>query len=303
MKKVMVYGTGTMGTGIAQVLASSGVEVLLVSARGGTENSSRGKGKVGSILDRAVQKGKETAENAKVIMDRIKPVADMAEGISGVDMLIEAATEEMELKKEVFRKAESLDPGEKIIFATNSSALSITELATVTKRTDRFLGVHFFNPAPVMPLVEVVKGAATDEDVVAEVVTFIESLGKSPIVVSEAPGFVVNRIRKRFFPAPSQKSPRGDNEVYIRPFPPRKQVIRELQELIDRGVKLFFIYSGGITLYYNYADQFFDMFRSVKFKGMVFHRYFREADHTYTIISVRQKLMSAISEWISYTFP
>lgn len=115
--------------------------------------------------------------------------------------------------------------------------------------------------------------------------------------------FVVNRIRKRFFPAPSQKSPRGDNEVYIRPFPPRKQVIRELQELIDRGVKLFFIYSGGITLYYNYADQFFDMFRSVKFKGMVFHRYFREADHTYTIISVRQKLMSTISEWISYTFP
>ena len=194
MKKVMVYGTGTMGTGIAQVLASAGVEVLLVSARGGTENSSRGKGKVGSILDRAVQKGKETAENAKVIMDRIHPVADMAEGISGVDMLIEAATEEMELKKEVFRKAESLDPGEKIIFATNSSALSITELATVTKRTDRFLGVHFFNPAPVMALVEVVKGAATDEDVVAEVVTFIESLGKSPIVVSEAPGFVVNRI-------------------------------------------------------------------------------------------------------------
>ena len=194
MKKVMVYGTGTMGTGIAQVLASSGVEVLLVSARGGTENSSRGKGKVGSILDRAVQKGKETAENAKVIMDRIHPVAGMADGISGVDMFIEAATEEMGLKKEVFRKAESLDPGEKIIFATNSSALSITELATVTKRTDRFLGVHFFNPAPVMALVEVVKGAATDEDVVAEVVTFIESLGKSPIVVSEAPGFVVNRI-------------------------------------------------------------------------------------------------------------
>lgn len=194
MKKVMVYGTGTMGTGIAQVLASAGVEVLLVSARGGTENSAKGKGKVGSILDRAVQKGKETAENAKVIMDRIHPVAGMADGISGVDMFIEAATEEMGLKKEVFRKAESLEPGEKTIFATNSSALSITELATATGRPGRFLGVHFFNPAPVMALVEVVKGAATDEDVVAEVVSFIESLGKSPIVVSEAPGFVVNRI-------------------------------------------------------------------------------------------------------------
>ncbi len=194
MKKVMVYGTGTMGTGIAQVLASAGVEVLLVSARGGTENAAKGKSKVGSILDRAVQKGKETAENAKVIMDRIHPVAGMADGISGVDMFIEAATEEMGLKKEVFRKAESLEPGEKTIFATNSSALSITELATATGRPGRFLGVHFFNPAPVMALVEVVKGAATDEDVVAEVVSFIESLGKSPIVVSEAPGFVVNRI-------------------------------------------------------------------------------------------------------------
>lgn len=194
MKKVMVYGTGTMGTGIAQVLASAGVEVLLVSARGGTENSSKGKGKIGSILDRAVQKGKETEENAKMIMNRIHPVADMSDGISGVDMFIEAATEEMELKKEVFRKAESLEPGQETVFATNSSALSITELATSTKRPGRFLGIHFFNPAPVMALVEVVKGAATDEDVVAKVVSFIESLGKSPIVVSEAPGFVVNRI-------------------------------------------------------------------------------------------------------------
>jgi len=194
MKKVMVYGTGTMGTGIAQVLATAGVEVLLVSARGGTENSAKGKSKVGSILDRAVQKGKETEENAKAIMDRIHPVADMAVGISGVDLFIEAAAEDMELKKEVFRKAESLEPGEKTVFATNSSALSITELATATGRPGRFLGVHFFNPAPVMALVEVVKGTATDEDVVAEVVSFIESLGKSPIVVSEAPGFVVNRI-------------------------------------------------------------------------------------------------------------
>lgn len=194
MKKVMVYGTGTMGTGIAQVLASAGVEVLLVSARGGIENSSKGKSKIGLVLDRAVQKGKETAENAKLIMDRIHPVGDMADGISGVDLFIEAATEDLEVKKEVFRKAESLEPGEKTIFATNTSALSITELATATSRPGRFLGVHFFNPAPVMALVEVVKGASTDDDAVADVVTFIETLGKTAIVVSEAPGFVVNRI-------------------------------------------------------------------------------------------------------------
>ncbi len=115
--------------------------------------------------------------------------------------------------------------------------------------------------------------------------------------------FVVNRTWKRFFSAPWQRSVIRVNDVYTRSFPPKKQIIKELQELIDRGVKLFFIYSGGIPLYYNYADQFFDMFRSVKFKGMVFHRYFKEADHTYTIVSVRQKLKSAIREWISYTFP
>ncbi|MDO9508471.1 MAG: 3-hydroxyacyl-CoA dehydrogenase NAD-binding domain-containing protein [Thermovirgaceae bacterium] len=194
MRKVMIYGTGTMGTGIAQVLAAAGVEVMLVSARGGTDLAAKGKARVGSVLDRAVQKGKETVENAKSIMDRIHPVADMADGISQADLFLEVAAEDMELKKGVFRKAESLDPGQETLFATNSSALSITELATATKRPDRFLGIHFFNPAPVMGLVEIVKGAATDEAVVGKVAVFIESLGKSPIVVNEAPGFVVNRI-------------------------------------------------------------------------------------------------------------
>jgi len=194
VKKVMIYGTGTMGTGIAQVLAAAGVEVMLVSARGGMDLAAKGKARVGSVLDRAVQKGKETAENVKIIMDRIRPVADMAAGFSQADLFLAVAAEDMEVKKQVFRKAESLDPGEETVFATNSSALSITELASVTKRADRFLGIHFFNPAPVMGLVEIVKGAATDESVVGKVATFIESLGKSPIVVSEAPGFVVNRI-------------------------------------------------------------------------------------------------------------
>lgn len=115
--------------------------------------------------------------------------------------------------------------------------------------------------------------------------------------------FVINRVRKRFFSTTLQKNKKLGNEVYIRSFPPKKLIMKQLQELIDRGVKIFFIYSGGIPLYYNYADQFFDMFRSVNFKGMIFHRYFKEADHTYTIVSVRQKLKSTISEWISYTFP
>lgn len=132
---------------------------------------------------------------------------------------------------------------------------------------------------------------------------YIRDFGPGIINPYRSIRFVVNRIWKCFCSTPSQKSPNRGKEVYIRSFPPKKQVIKELQELIDRGVKLFFVYSGGIPLYYNYADQFFDMFRSVKFKGMVFHQYFKEADHTYTIVSIRQKLKSAISEWISYTFP
>lgn len=132
---------------------------------------------------------------------------------------------------------------------------------------------------------------------------YIRDYGPGIINPCRSIRFVINRIRKRFFSAPSQISAKRGNEVYVRAFSPKKQITKQLQELIDREVKLFFIYSGGIPLYYNYADQFFDMFRSVKFKGMVFHRYFKEADHTYTIISVRQKLKSAISEWIGYSFP
>jgi len=132
---------------------------------------------------------------------------------------------------------------------------------------------------------------------------YIRDYGPGIINPYRSVRFAVNQIRKRFFSAPSQKNIKRSNEVYIRSFPPKNLIMKQLQELIDRGVKLFFIYSGGVPLYYNYEDQFFDMFRSVKFKGMVFHRYFKEADHTYTIMSVRQKLKSTISEWISYTFP
>ncbi len=132
---------------------------------------------------------------------------------------------------------------------------------------------------------------------------YIRDYGPGIINPYRSVRFAVNQIRKRFFSAPSQKNIKRSNEVYIRSFPPKNLIMKQLQELIDRGVKLFFIYSGGVPLYYNYEDQFFDMFRSVKFKGMVFHRYFKEADHTYTIISVRQRLKSTISEWISYTFP
>ncbi len=114
--------------------------------------------------------------------------------------------------------------------------------------------------------------------------------------------FVLKKFRKRFSSIHSENRYQS-NEVYIRSFPPKKKITKELQELIDRGVNLFFIYSGGIPLYYNYANQFFDMFRSVDFKGKVSHRYIKEADHTYTILSVREKLKNSIADWIGKTYP
>ena len=194
MEKILVYGTGTMGTGIAQAAASAGKTVFLASARGDLAFALKAKEKIGAQLGKAVQKGKETEENARAILERILPVLDIGGVAEQVDLFLEVGAEDMEVKKTIFRGAEALPFGPDTVFATNSSALSITELAKTTNRPGLFLGIHFFNPAPVMGLVEIVKGASTACETVEKVQAFVESLGKTPIVVSEAPGFVVNRI-------------------------------------------------------------------------------------------------------------
>lgn len=194
MEKILVYGTGTMGTGIAQAAASAGKTVFLASARGDLAFALKAKEKIGAQLGKAVQKGKETEENARAILERILPVLDIGGVAEQVDLFLEVGAEDMEVKKTIFRSAEALPFGPGTVFATNSSALSITELAKSTSRPGLFLGIHFFNPAPVMGLVEIVKGASTACETVEKVQAFVESLGKTPIVVSEAPGFVVNRI-------------------------------------------------------------------------------------------------------------
>ena len=194
MEKILVYGTGTMGTGIPQAAASAGKTVFLASARGDLAFALKAKEKIGAQLGKAVQKGKETEENARAILERILPVPDIGGVAEQVDLFLEVGAEDMEVKKTIFRGAEALPFGPDTVFATNSSALSITELAKSTTRPGLFLGIHFFNPAPVMGLVEIVKGASTACETVEKVQAFVESLGKTPIVVSEAPGFVVNRI-------------------------------------------------------------------------------------------------------------
>ena len=194
MERILIYGTGTMATGIAQVAATAGKTVFIVPPWRDMSLAQGSRDKIRAQLDRAVQKGTQTPENAALVMERIVTAPDMAELAGQVDLLLEAVIEDLGAKKEVFTLAKGLPFDEGTVFATNSSALSITELANCTGRPGMFAGIHFFNPAPVMGLVEIVKGAATEPGTVEKAKAFAESLGKTPIVVSEAPGFVVNRI-------------------------------------------------------------------------------------------------------------
>lgn len=190
MKKIGVLGTGTMGAGIIQVLAQNGYEVVLRARRqssvdGGIET-------VQKNLSRLVSKEKMTEEEMTAIMGRIKGSTDI-EIVKDADLIIEAATEDMENKKALFKELDDLCKPETII-ATNTSALSITEIASAIKRPDKIIGMHFFNPVPMMKLVEIVRGLSTSEETRQTILDLTKSLGKVPVDVAEAPGFVVNRI-------------------------------------------------------------------------------------------------------------
>ena len=190
MKKVGVLGTGTMGAGIIQVLAQSGYEVVLRARR--QTSVDKGIATVSKNLDRLVAKEKITAEDKEAIMGRIQGSTDI-EIIKDADLVIEAATEDMEAKKALFAELDALCKPETII-ATNTSSLSITEIAAATNRPDRIIGMHFFNPVPMMKLVEIIKGLATSEETKNTIIELSKALGKTPVEVEEAPGFVVNRI-------------------------------------------------------------------------------------------------------------
>lgn len=190
MKKIGVLGTGTMGAGIIQVLAQKGYDVVLRARR--ETSVEKGIAKVNKNLDRLVAKEKITAEAKEEIMGRIHGSTDIAI-VKDADLIIEAATEDMEAKKALFKELDELCKPETII-ATNTSALSITEIAAATNRADKIIGMHFFNPVPMMKLVEIVKGLTTSEETRTTIVELAKALGKTPVDVAEAPGFVVNRI-------------------------------------------------------------------------------------------------------------
>lgn len=191
IKKVCVLGAGIMGSGIAQVVASAGFDVTMRDIEDPFVD--KGLQTIKFHLDRAVEKEKIEAEEAAAIVDRIKGTTDFREAAADADFVIEAVVEDMSVKKEVFAELDSICKPATIL-ASNTSGLSITEIASATNRPTKVLGVHFFNPAPVMQLVELIRGFVTSEDTFATTKAFIEKLGKTPIEVEEAPGFAVNRI-------------------------------------------------------------------------------------------------------------
>jgi 3-hydroxybutyryl-CoA dehydrogenase len=190
MEKIAVLGAGTMGSGIAQVIAQSGFEVILRDLK--REYLNRGIKTIEKNLKRSVAKERITKLEKNEILKRISTTTDLNE-ITDVDLVIEAAVEDINMKKEIFKEIDKICK-EEAIFASNTSALSITDIASVTKRPEKVIGIHFFNPVPVMKLVEVIKGIATSKNTFDIVNKFIDNLKKKAVEVNEAPGFVVNRL-------------------------------------------------------------------------------------------------------------
>ncbi|WP_404900362.1 3-hydroxybutyryl-CoA dehydrogenase [Priestia filamentosa] len=189
-RKAMVIGAGQMGAGIAQVLASASYNVVLYDLD--TQALQRGINKIETSLKKAVQKEKIKEDEMNETLARIQDTTSFSNG-DDADIVIEAIVENLEVKKEVFKKLDQIVKKEAIL-ASNTSALSITELGAVTKRPEKVIGMHFMNPVPVMKLVEVIRGLSTSEETYQEIKRITESLGKVPVLVEDFPGFVSNRI-------------------------------------------------------------------------------------------------------------
>lgn len=190
MEKIFVLGAGTMGAGIVQAFAQKGYEVIVRDIK--DEFVQRGLSGINKNLSKLVSKGKMTEENKEEILSRISGTTDMNLA-ADCDLVVEAAIENMQVKKEIFAELDGICKKETIL-ASNTSSLSITEVASATSRPDKVIGMHFFNPAPVMKLVEIIRGMATSQETFDAVKNLSLEIGKEPVEVKEAPGFVVNRI-------------------------------------------------------------------------------------------------------------
>ena len=187
---VGVIGAGTMGNGIAQTCAVAGLNVVMVDISDAAVQ--KGLATVGSSLDRLIKKEKITEADKAAALSRIK-VSTNYDDLKAAQLVIEAATENYELKLKILKQVDALLPADALL-ASNTSSISITQLGAATKRADKFIGMHFFNPVPMMALVEVIRGLQTSDATHDAVKAMAEKLGKSPITVKNSPGFVVNRI-------------------------------------------------------------------------------------------------------------
>ena len=190
IERVGVIGAGTMGNGIAQACAAAGVDVVMVDVAQAAVD--RGLAAIDTSLERLQKKEKITGEARKAALARIVGTTDYAK-LAATQLVVEAATENLELKLRILKQADEL-AGAGTIIASNTSSISITQLAAITSRPAHFVGMHFFNPVPMMALVEVIRGLQTSDETIAAVRAFAERLGKTPVVVKNSPGFVVNRI-------------------------------------------------------------------------------------------------------------
>lgn len=191
MKQVAVIGAGTMGNGIAHVFAQNGSNVRLIDVS--ADALDRALATIGANLDRQIKKGALTEGDKFATLARLHPTTDLAAGVSDAELVVEAATERVDLKLEIFRQMDAAAPAGAVL-ATNTSSISITAIAAVTNRPEQVIGMHFMNPVPVMKLVEVIRGYATSDEVTERVMGWSRDLGKIPVEVNDYPGFVANRI-------------------------------------------------------------------------------------------------------------
>jgi len=191
MKNITVIGAGTMGNGIAHVFAMNGHKVHLVDVS--QEALDRAIHTISKNLDRMVSKGVLSEEQKAATLANLETFTDLRPAVTNAELVVEAATENMELKLKIFRQMDELAPS-RAILATNTSSISITKIAAVTSRPTQVIGMHFMNPVPVMKLVEVIRGYATSNEVTQKVMDMSRALGKVPVEVNDYPGFVANRI-------------------------------------------------------------------------------------------------------------
>lgn len=191
MKNIAVIGAGTMGNGIAHVFAMKGFKVNLIDIS--EEALEKAINKIAKNLDRMIKKEKLDEAGKQVTLANISTLTDLAVGVESADLVVEAATENVDLKLKIFEQLDQ-NASSDTILATNTSSISITKIAAVTKRPEKVIGMHFMNPVPVMKLVEVIRGYATSDEVTAAIMTLSQTLGKVPVEVHDYPGFVANRI-------------------------------------------------------------------------------------------------------------